>query len=180
MFPPLALQRVIGSAGAQGINLAQQVIIADITSLASRALVTSTVFTPWLVTPWLGPPLAQVFKDAGPAGYRSAYTLFGIAVPLSCVCLLIMLWSAYRTVLRISSQSRPALEALKANMRDGDAIRVDEGLVWQPRGMTDLWTEARNELDLLGSFYLMVGCTLLLLPLSLAANSPDNWKGREC
>jgi hypothetical protein len=36
----------------------------------------------------------------------------------------------------------------------------------------------RNELDLRGNFYLMTGCTLLLLPLSLAASRPKAWHDR--
>jgi MFS family permease len=174
-----AAARVLGSAGAQGINLAQQVIVADITSLASRALVTSTIFLPWLLTPWLGPPLGQVFKDAGEAGYRSAYTLFGIAVPLSCLFLLFFLWNGYRKVLKIAKDSKPMMEALKQATGNGESVQADDALTWEPRGITDLATEAREELDLLGIIYLMTGATLFLLPLSLAATSAKAWSDRE-
>ena len=162
-----AIARVIGSAGAQGINLAQQVIVADITSLASRALVTSTIFLPWLITPWVGPPLGQTFKDIGEPGYRSAYTLFGITVPLSCLFLLFSLWRGYRTVLRLTSDAAPAIDALKAN---GSFVEADDALTWQPRSFRSLAVEAKGELDLLGILYLMLGCTLFLLPISLAAD----------
>lgn len=174
-----AAARVLGSAGAQGINLAQQVIVADITSLASRALVTSTIFLPWLLTPWLGPPLGQVFKDADEPGYRTAYTLFGVAVPLSCLFLLFFLWNGYRRVLQIAKDSKPVVEALKKTAGDGESVQVNDALVWQPRGVSDLATEARDELDLLGIFYLMTGATLFLLPLSLAATSTNAWRDRE-
>ena len=174
-----AAARVLGSAGAQGINLAQQVIVADITSLASRALVTSTIFLPWLLTPWLGPPLGQVFKDAGEAGYRSAYTLFGVAVPLSCLFLLFFLWNGYRKVLQIAKDSKPVVEALKQTAGDGESVQADDALVWEPRGVAELATEAREELDLLGIIYLMTGATLFLLPLSLAATSAKAWSDRK-
>ena len=176
-----ACARVIGSAGAQGINLSQQVIVADITSLASRALVTSTIFLPWLISPWIGPRIGAFLLGFGEQGYRAAYTIFGILVPISCLALLVALWQAYRHVRNLTSQARPVLEALKdaADTDGSDTIVADDALNWRPRGMADLATEARNELDLLGIFYLMVGCTLFLLPLSLAANSAKAWRDRE-
>ena len=164
--------RVIGSAGAQGINLAQQVVVADITSLASRALALSTIFLPWLVTPWIGPPIGQWFKDQGETGFRAAYACFGILVPLSCVFLLIVLRSGYHRVLALSSSGAPLLDAFKD---DGFEVDADATLVWQPRNTSDLAAEALAELDVAGILYLMVGCTLLLLPLSLAASSPRSW-----
>ena len=161
------IARVVGSAGAQGINLAQQVIVADITSLASRALVTSTIFLPWLITPWVGPPLGQAFKDMGEAGYRAVYTVFGIMVPISCLFLLVSLWRGYERVLNFTATTRPAIDAVKAH---DTFIDTDDALTWQSRSFQSLAIEARDELDLLGIFYLMVGCTLFLLPLSLAAD----------
>jgi hypothetical protein len=168
--------KVIGSAGAQGINLAQQVIVADITSLASRALVTSTIFLPWLITPWIGPYFGQMFKDAGEQGYRAAYTVFGVAVPISCLFLLFALWRAYKTVLRLTRDAKPAIDALKMNADAGSRIEADDALSWEPRTFQVLAVEAHRELDLLGIFYLMTGCTLFLLPLSLASSAERGWR----
>lgn len=168
--------RVIGSAGAQGIGLAQQVILADITTLASRGFFVSTVFTPWLIAPWIGPPIGQLLKDIGEPGWRLAYTLSGIVVSVSCLALIFMLWSSYRRMLRISKLSESAISALKDQH---PRLIISESLVWQPRNAMELAKEVRSELDLRGNFYLMVGCTLLLLPLSLAANRPKAWHDRK-
>jgi MFS family permease len=169
------ISRLIGSAGAQGINLAQQIILADITSLASRGFYVSTMFLPWLVTPWIGPPIGQLFKDMGEPGWRLVYLLSGIVVPISCFGLILILWTAYRRMLRISKLSASAVSALKDHNPN---VMISESLIWQPRHALDLAQEVRNELDLRGNFYLMTGCTLLLLPLSLAASRPKAWHDR--
>lgn len=171
-----AIARLIGSAGAQGINLAQQIILADITTLAARGFYVATQFTPWLLAPWIGPPIGQAFKDMGESGWRTVYFLSGIIVPLSCFALIVLLWTAYRRLRKISKSSQDAISALKDHSPN---VAVSESLVWQPRKALDLAREVRNELDLRGNFYLMTGCTLLLLPLSLAANRPNAWRDRE-
>lgn len=171
-----AIARLIGSAGAQGINLTQQIILADITTLASRGVYIATQFTPWLLAPWVGPPIGQLFKDMGEPGWRAIYLLSGIIVPLSCLAIILLLWTAYRRLRRISKQSEHAISALKDHSPN---LTVSESLVWQPRSALDLAQEVRSELDLRGNLYLMTGCTLLLLPLSLAANRPKAWHDRQ-
>lgn len=171
-----ALARLIGSAGAQGINLTQQIILADITTLAARGFYVATQFTPWLLAPWIGPPIGQAFKDMGEAGWRTVYFLSGIIVPLSCFALIVLLWTAYRRMLRISKLSQNAISALKDHSPN---VAVSESLIWAPRNALDLAQEVRSELDLRGNFYLMTGCTLLLLPLSLAASRPKAWHDRK-
>ncbi|KAL8291955.1 hypothetical protein RQP46_001421 [Phenoliferia psychrophenolica] len=74
--------RAIAALGGQGLQLSQQIIIADTTTLTNRGLITSTISLPWLFTTWLGPPLGSFFQRQGEAGYRLAYALFGTLLPL--------------------------------------------------------------------------------------------------
>jgi len=79
--------RAFAALGATGLGLAQQIVVADTSSLANRALFTSTISLPWLVTTWIGPPIGAWFQRRGEAGYRSAYAVFGVLVPLGAAVL---------------------------------------------------------------------------------------------
>ncbi|GAA6063114.1 hypothetical protein JCM10212_002636 [Sporobolomyces blumeae] len=92
--------RALAALGAQGIQLAQQIIVADTTTLSNRGLITSTVSLPWLVTTWIGPPLGAAFQRHGPIGYRLAYATFGILLPLLATVLFCTLWLEWRKIKR--------------------------------------------------------------------------------
>ncbi|GAA6040600.1 hypothetical protein JCM8097_008062 [Rhodosporidiobolus ruineniae] len=94
------LAKAISSLGGQGVQLAQQIIVADTTTLANRGLITSTVSLPWLVTTWIGPSLATVFLRFGPSGYRAAYATFGILLPLVATVLFCTLYLEWRKIRR--------------------------------------------------------------------------------
>lgn len=79
--------RAFAALGATGLGLAQQIVVADTSSLANRALFTSTISLPWLFTTWIGPPIGAWFQRRGEAGYRSAYAVFGVLVPLGAAVL---------------------------------------------------------------------------------------------
>lgn len=92
--------RALSALGGQGIQLAQQIIVADTTTLSNRGLITSTVSLPWLITTWIGPPLGAFFQRQGPAGYRAAYAVFGILLPLVAGLLFCTLWLEWRKIRR--------------------------------------------------------------------------------
>ncbi|GAA5993287.1 hypothetical protein JCM10908_001413 [Rhodotorula pacifica] len=92
--------RALSALGGQGIQLAQQIIVADTTTLSNRGLITSTVSVPWLITTWIGPPLGAFFQRQGPAGYRAAYAVFGILLPLVAGLLFCTLWLEWRKIRR--------------------------------------------------------------------------------
>ena len=63
-------------------------------------MITSTVSLPWLITTWIGPPLGAFFQRQGPAGYRAAYAVFGILLPLVAGLLFCTLWLEWRKIRR--------------------------------------------------------------------------------
>ncbi|GAA5935212.1 uncharacterized protein JCM15063_000971 [Sporobolomyces koalae] len=92
--------RALAALGGQGIQLAQQIIVADTTTLSNRGLITSTVSLPWLLTTWIGPPLGAFFQRQGPIGYRMAYATFGILLPLLATVLFCTLWLEWSKIKR--------------------------------------------------------------------------------
>ncbi|GAA6002891.1 uncharacterized protein JCM10292_001359 [Rhodotorula paludigena] len=105
--------RALSALGGQGIQLAQQIIVADTTTLANRGLITSTISLPWILTTWIGPPIGAWFQRRGPAGYRAAYAVFGILLPLVACVLFFTLCLEWRKL-----KGRAIAEGRKPNTRD--------------------------------------------------------------
>lgn len=151
--------------------------------------------------------------SAGEVGYRMAYTVFGILVPLSVsplVFTLVLEWREIQRNLidydslgfaspaesrRFGNRSTSALlpkevppspmnDLSETNMADNEFKRSETPFSEKLRTIGrrtcfDLFAEAWNELDVLGLVALIVGATLFLLPLTLAARSPETWKDRK-
>ncbi|GAA6006045.1 hypothetical protein JCM10207_007324 [Rhodosporidiobolus poonsookiae] len=238
--------RALSALGGQGIQLAQQIIVADTTTLANRGLITSTVSLPWLLTTWIGPPLGAFFQRRGPAGYRAAYAVFGILLPLVATVLFCTLWLEWRKIrskaLREgrtpstrdlgfgvatraswhhehyhsqSTSSSPRKErnplpsAFRSpldapHLRDNalhpsvsrDSIESSDSFTRQERreasaaaaAATELnkrkrwnktsWDKVKElwqDLDMVGLVAMTLGCSLFLLPFTLATKRPESW-----
>lgn len=97
------IARIASALGSQGLQLAQMILVADTSSLASRALLTSTISSPWIFTTWVGPVIGARFKQMGEFGYRIIYAVFGILVPLCAMWLVGVLWWEWRALRRASA-----------------------------------------------------------------------------
>jgi hypothetical protein len=234
---------------------------ADTTTLSNRGLITSTVSLPWLVTTWVGPPLGALFVRQGPAGYRAAYAVFGVLLPLVATvlfCTLYLEWrkirtkalregrtpstrdlgfgvatraswmgshhaqhhrsatsphssprkdrqpipSSFRATLDSPDRQRPhssyhstptshpyisptldpSSELTEAEQRELSTFTVaarelNKRKRWNKSGW-DKTKELWRDMDMLGLASLTVGCTLFLLPFTLAAKTPESWASR--
>ncbi|KAM0789647.1 hypothetical protein ACM66B_000449 [Microbotryomycetes sp. NB124-2] len=99
--PVYMVARAIASLGGQGLQLAQQIIVADTTTLTNRGLITSTISLPWLMTTWIGPPLGAWFQRHGEPGYRAAYVTFGVLLPAVAGVLFCTLLAQWQKVKRV-------------------------------------------------------------------------------
>ncbi|ORY89658.1 major facilitator superfamily domain-containing protein [Leucosporidium creatinivorum] len=192
--------RAISSLGGQGLQLAQQIIVADTTTLSNRGLITSTISLPWLVTTWLGPPIGAWFQRRGEPGYRIAYAAFGILLPVVAGVLFFTLLVQWRKVQ--ASAARAGRTPSTMDIGHGSARRdwVDKGsraeeqrarrpsfvdqvvLDRARRPRLTAWGKAKEvwrDLDVVGLFALTVGCGLFLLPFTLAAHGQRGWEDPE-
>ncbi|KAI5480517.1 hypothetical protein MNV49_000670 [Pseudohyphozyma bogoriensis] len=169
--------RAISSLGGQGLQMGQQIIVADTTTLTNRGLITSTISLPWIATTWLGPPLGSWFQSLGEVGYRSAYGVFGVLIPLISSVLIGTLWFEWRKARKII-KTRWMVRERRPSEASVNPVAVEEvkaaGGGWR-RKSAEVW----QALDIVGLLCLTVGCSLVLLPLTLAAQRPAAWKDVE-
>src|SRR5271169_5084427 len=81
---------VFYAAGSTGLQIMQQIVIADTSTLVNRALFSSIPDTPYLWNAWLGPALGQAYLDC--LSWQWGYITFVILLPLAAVPLLATLW----------------------------------------------------------------------------------------
>ncbi|KAA1093150.1 hypothetical protein PGT21_026735 [Puccinia graminis f. sp. tritici] len=174
------IARTAAALGSQGLQLSQMIIVADTSSLTSRALLTSTITSPWIFTTWIGPVFGSWFLSKGAYGYRAIYLVFGLAVPLCASWLVLVLWLEWRKL--NSEASRPSR---RISLPTSDHDQEDQpGGIWSPpnsphavlygsrSSSTSLWSEAWEQLDSVGLVLLTLGFGLLLLPLTWSVKEP--------
>ncbi|KNE99463.1 hypothetical protein PSTG_07181 [Puccinia striiformis f. sp. tritici PST-78] len=181
--------RTAAALGSQGLQLSQMIIVADTSSLTSRALLTSTITSPWIFTTWTGPILGSWFLSKGAIGYRMIYLVFGLAVPFCASWLVLVLWSEWRYLNNELVRPTPQRIALPTTDQD-----QEDRAPWSPPESphhllynsphspnhtptaSTLWSQAWEQLDSVGLVLLTLGFGLLLLPLTWSVKEPGvNW-----
>ena len=140
--------QVFYSAGSTGLQILQQVFIADSSDLLNRALLTSLPELPFLVTVWIGPTIAREVLTY--ASWRWGYGMWCIILPASFVPLALTLLLNQRKARRLN------------------LIRPRPG----PRpGFLNAVRRIWYDLDVFGLLLLSAAVTLILVPLTLTAHA---------
>lgn len=162
-IPTFLVAKALAALGAQGIQLAQQIIVADTTTLTNRGLITSTISLPWLVTTWIGPTLGAALQSVGPTGYRATYALFALLVPFVSCLLVVTLFAQWRRTKRLGNH------LLRPDMVEVSTIKASALPIvpWTGKARA-VWAE----LDVIGLVALTVGCVFLLVPFTIAQQRP--------
>ena len=151
-----AAAQIFYSAGITGLQILQQIFLADTSDLLDRALWSSLPSLPVLATIWIGPVVASnVLRYAS---WRWGYAMWTIIVPIAFLPLATSLSINSRRAGRLGLIGRPPWEGLKIS--------------------TFLRTIA-VELDLVGLLLLSAALSLILMPLNLAANARDGWRNER-
>lgn len=175
--PIFVIARATSAFAGQGLQLAQQIIVADTSGLDNRALITSTISLPWLVTVWLGPVLGGWLQGKGERGYRVAYILFGILTPLAAAVLVIALATEWRRIKRRFSTFSSRVEGESEGEEDvavawKDKRRIEVKEEWVVKTFKSSARTVWRDLDIVGLTSLTLGCSLILIPLTLTAFTP--------
>ena len=147
-----ASAQIFYSAGSTGLQILQQIFIADTSDLLNRALFSSLPDIPFLITVWVGAPLASSLLKH--TTWRWGYGIWTIVLPVAF---------------------SPLALALFLNMRKAARLHLLPQSPWQGqtflRGVRNVW----YEIDLMGLLLLSAAISLILIPLTLAARAKSGW-----
>ncbi|XP_006455502.1 hypothetical protein AGABI2DRAFT_187797 [Agaricus bisporus var. bisporus H97] len=136
---------------AVGLQLLMQIIIADITTLKWRGLVSSLVSTPFIINAFVGSNISTSILTH--STWRWGYGMFAILVPAALSPLIVTLLWAERRARKSGLITKPdSLPFIRAVM------------------------DFTDRLDLFGLVLLGISVTLILLPLTLSQTAEGHWR----
>ena len=147
-----AAAQIFYSAGSQGLQVLQQILIADTSNLLNRALFSSLPDVPFLWSAWAGPQLAEDILDN--STWRWGYGLWAIVLP---ACFL------------------PLAIALFINGRKAKKLGLLEPRPWKGKSAKTVLLSVWYQLDVMGLLLLSAAISLILIPLTLAATAKHGW-----
>ncbi len=151
-----ASAQIFYSAGATGLQILQQIFIADTSDLLNRALLSSLTDTPFLVTVWIGSAIASLILRV--TTWRWGYGMWAVILPVAFLPLALSLLLSGR-------------KAQRAGL-----------VVKRKREYSSLYQSARKlfaDLDFMGILLLSAAFSLILLPLTLASTAEGSWGNRS-
>ncbi|PYI14192.1 siderochrome-iron transporter [Aspergillus japonicus CBS 114.51] len=151
-----ASAQIFYSAGSTGLQILQQVFIADSSSLLNRALLALLPELPFLVTVWIGPTIANAVLEH--TSWRWGYGMWSIILPASFL---------------------PLALSLLLNQRKAKRLNLIKPRSAHRRGFFAAVRHTWYDLDMFGLILLSAAVTLILVPLTLAANSKNGWKNNS-
>ncbi len=148
-----AAAQIFYSAGSTGLQILQQVFIADTSDMLNRALFSSLPDTPFLVTTWIGSIIGGAIVAT--STWRWAYGIWAIVLPVVFLPLALTLFLNGRRAKRMGLQPE------KRKFAEGGPLAV----------AVELW----NQLDIGGIILLSASFALILIPLTLTKSTPGGW-----
>ncbi|KAK3495174.1 siderophore iron transporter mirC [Neurospora hispaniola] len=153
-----ASAQIFYAAGSTGLQILQQVFIADTSSFLNRALFSSLPDSPFLVTVWIGPLIASAILAT--TTWRWGYGMWALILPVAFL---------------------PLALSLYLNRRKAEALGILKPKHYRSNnnhGTTK--TKIRHillrDLDIIGTLLFSAGLSLILIPLTLISRSPQGWR----
>ncbi|OBR14914.1 ENB1 protein [Colletotrichum higginsianum IMI 349063] len=143
-FNAYAAGAIFYAVGQSGTNIMNDIIVADITTARWRGFAISFLFFPFLITPWAAGFIVDDVVRPGGIGWRWGIGMFAILMPISSAVII-------STLLYYQRRAK------------------NRGLV--PRKKKTTLHGFCSQIDLGGSLLLCAGFAMVLVPLTLAANS---------
>ncbi|GKT54485.1 siderochrome-iron transporter [Colletotrichum tofieldiae] len=147
-FNAYAAGAIFYVVGQSGTNIMNDIIVADITTARWRGFAISFLFFPFLITPWAAGFIVDDVVKPGGIGWRWGIGMFAILMPIG---------SAFIIATLLYYQRKAQNSCLV------------------PRQETTVYSFC-SQIDLGGSALVCAGFAMVLIPLTLAASSPDKWE----
>ncbi|KAF9529935.1 drug:h+ antiporter [Crepidotus variabilis] len=144
---------IIYAVGYTGLQLLQEIVIADNSTLKWRGVVSSLMTTPFIINAFVGSNVAaNVLKGVG---WRWGYGMFAILVPAALTPLIVtLLWAEHKARRIRKTEISAPVQKLPFGRRAWNVI---------------------EKLDVLGLLLLAASVCLILLPLTLAKKARNGW-----
>lgn len=153
-----AAAQIFYASGSTGLQILQQVFVADTTDLSWRALMSTLPDLPFLVTTWVGVSISgDIMRMTG--SWRWCYGMFAILLPATFLPLLTSL------ILNARKAKKMGLLPEKRSTLQGGPLKV----------MGNLW----RDLDIGGILILGFGFGLILIPCTIAASMTGGWGNKD-
>ncbi|KAK3333217.1 siderophore iron transporter mirC [Cercophora scortea] len=149
-----ASAQIFYSAGSTGLQILQQVFIADTSDFLNRALFSSLPDSPFLVTVWIGPAIAAAILAN--LSWRWGYGMWALILPVAFLPLALSLF------LNGQKAKRQGLLTRRKHHTSTSTAATKTGTLF-------------NDLDVVGTFLLSAGLALILIPLTLVSRSRNGW-----
>ncbi|KAJ3494015.1 hypothetical protein NLJ89_g10896 [Agrocybe chaxingu] len=143
---------VVYAVGYTGLQLLTQIIIADITTLKWRGLVSALMSMPFIINAFVGSNIATDIIQG--AGWRWGYGMFAILVPAALSPLIItLLWAEWKARKLGIVKQRNSTKSFRHK-----------------------FFSTVDKLDVVGLVLLGTAVALILLPLTLSRSARSGWK----
>lgn len=147
-----ASAQIFYSAGSTGLQILQQIFVADTSDLLNRALWSSLPDIPYLITVWAGPPMAD--NLLAHTTWRWGYGIWTIVLPVAFL---------------------PLALALGLNMRKAKKLGLLPPSPWEGQTFVGGFKNVWYELDIMGLLLLSAAFSLILIPCTLAQRAKGGW-----
>ncbi|WPB07330.1 uncharacterized protein RHO25_011991 [Cercospora beticola] len=144
-FNTYLIGSIFFTVGQAGIALTNMIVVSDVTSMRSRTLAINLLYSPFVVVTWASGIIVDQVKNG--IGWRWGYGMFVFITPIGGSLLVAILLSLQR-------KARRAGYATSRKMS---------------------FSEFCSRIDVGGSLLISTGAALVLLPVTLAAQSADHW-----
>ncbi|KAL1301467.1 hypothetical protein AAFC00_005716 [Neodothiora populina] len=147
-----AAAQIFYASGQTGLQILQQIFIADTSDLLNRAIVSTIPDIPYLLNVWIGPPIADsILKNLG---WRWGYGIWAIILPIAFM---------------------PLALSLTLNQRKAAARGLLPPSPFRGKSKWEVMKSLCIEMDFFGLLLLLAGVALILIPLTLAASTKGAW-----
>ncbi|RAL12972.1 MFS general substrate transporter [Aspergillus homomorphus CBS 101889] len=176
---------VFVAIGSSGLDLTNDIIVADLTPLEWRGFASSMLSTPFIINTWFAGKIVDAIDSRGQ--WRWGYGMFAIILPVAlgpAVATLIYLDRKAKKHGIINIASSNAARRAARDLAAAEGYDAPRGGVVAPAATSTMsWMEALKhnleEIDAFGLILLGFGWSLLLLPFSLKTYADGGWRNQS-
>ncbi|KAN0063625.1 Siderophore transporter fer7 [Thecaphora frezii] len=167
-----ATGRILTEVGQAGFDLITDIIVADLSPLQWRGVVTALTSSPYIVLPWIGNLLQARINRDRENGWRWGYGMFAIIAPVCVLPVVLILSYADRKAVRAGELSFASSRLETRAAVEASTIKVQRASLAE-RGR--LLLRLLDEMDLVGLVLLATAFALILLPFNLRGDAKGGW-----